>query len=81
MKEIIIKIAPFVLKQTVYIKDKETGAVTEKHIPQKDLASFISLEDDLETVHLFGNKKFLQKLQQECIAKYNYLDCQFKFNE
>ena len=33
MKEMIIKIAPFVLKQTVYITDKDTNFVSEEKVP------------------------------------------------
>ena len=81
MNEIVIKIAPFVFKQTVYIRNKTTGSVIEKRIPQKDLADFITSQDDLDTVHLFGNEKITHKIEQECLAKYNYLNCKFKFNE
>ena len=81
MKELIVKIAPFVLKQCVYIKDMNTGEIKEICIPQKELASFISLQEDLKEVHLFGNQKFIKKLQEDCICKYNVKNCIFKINE
>lgn len=82
MKEMIIKLAPFVLKQTVYIIDKETKEVKEDKIPQKELASYISLhEDEINCIHLFGNESFIKKVQEECSCKYKVCKCDFKINQ
>ena len=80
MKELIIRIAPFVLKQCVYIRDISTGEIQEHMVPQKELASFISLQEDIKEIHLFGNEKFIRKLKEDGMCKYN-LNCQFKINE
>ena len=69
MKEIVIKFEPFVFKQTVFIKD-ENGEITQEHIPQKELTNFISLQEDVSKVHFFGNRKFAEKLRDECVTKY-----------
>lgn len=81
MKELIIKIAPFVFKQCVYIRNIDTGEIEEVSIPQKELASFISLQENLKEVHIFGNEKFINKFQEDCLTKYNLKDCIFKINE
>jgi len=82
MKEMILKVAPFVFKQTVYIVDRETNEVQEEQIPQKDLANYISLhENEIDCVHLFGNEKFVRKIEQDCTCKYNVCKCNFKINE
>lgn len=80
MKELIVKIAPFVLKQSVYIRDIDTGEVKEECVPQKELASFISLQENVKEIHLFGHSKFVKKLQDECMCKYN-CNCIYKINE
>lgn len=79
MKEVIIKFEPFVFKQTVFIKD-EKGEITQEHIPQKELGSFISLLNDVKTVHFFGNEKFADKIKTECINKYNFKESIFYIN-
>ena len=81
MKELIVKIAPFILKQSVYIRDIETGEIKEECIPQKELAHFISLQQDIKEIHLFGHEKFVKKIQEECMYKYNMKDFVFKINE
>ena len=80
MKELIIRIAPFVLKQCVYIRDINTGEIQEHMIPQKELANFISTQDNIKEIHLFGNEKFVRKLQEDCMCKYN-VKCKFTINE
>ena len=69
MKEVVIKIAPFVLKSTVFIK--ENGEIRSVEIPQKEISSFLSLEPDVDVVHLFGNEKITNKIQEECMVKYS----------
>ena len=69
MKEVIIKFEPFVFKQTVFIKH-ENGTLTEEKVPQKELASYISLLEDVDKVHLFGQDKFAMKVKEECLTKY-----------
>ena len=78
MKELVIKIAPFVFKQTVFIK--EDGEWRTVEVPHKELTSFISLEPDVKTVHLFGNEKMVKKVQEECVTKYSLADIEFKIN-
>ena len=63
MKEIIIKFEPFTFKQVVFIKNSETGEITQEAVPQKELSSYISLLDDVDEVHLFGNKKYAEKIK------------------
>lgn len=70
MKEIVIQFQPFVFKQTVFIKEKESGEIIQQKIPQKELATYISLQQNVETVHFFGNAKFADKIKNECITKY-----------
>lgn len=83
MKEISIKLAPFVLKQTVFIRDiNEIGSdtVTSIDVPHSEVANFISLQTDLDTVHLFGNQKFAKKIQEDCLKKYNVKNVTFSIN-
>lgn len=80
MKEIVIKFEPFVFKQTVFIKDTENGEITQEHIPQKELTNFISLQEDVSKVHFFGNRKFAEKLRDECVTKYKLSESKFYFN-
>ena len=68
MKEIVIQFEPFVFKQTVFIKDGDN--ITQEKIPQKELANYISLQEDLKAVHFFGNVNFANKLKNEFITKY-----------
>ena len=70
MKEIIIKFEPFVFKQTVFIKNLETGQVTQDFVPQKDLAKYIASQDNVTKVHFFGNKKYADKVKIECLNKF-----------
>lgn len=77
MKELIIKFQPFVFKQTVFIKDGRN--LIEESVPQKDLASYISLCKDVDCVHFFGNAKFANKIKEECITKYRIKPNQVKF--
>ena len=71
MKEIIVKFEPFVFRQTIFIKDLDSGEVKEQHIPQKELSSYISLlNEDVKKVHFFGNEKFAEKIKEECLTKY-----------
>lgn len=80
MKEVIIKFEPFVFKQTVFIKD-EKGEITQEHIPQKELGSFISLLNDVKTVHFFGNEKFAEKVKTECVTQYKLKDLEILINK
>lgn len=70
MKEAVIKFEPFVFKQTVFIKDRDTGEVKREQIPQNELASYLSLKEDICRVHFFGNEKFADKIKTECFTKY-----------
>ena len=70
MKEAVIKFEPFVFKQTVFIRDNETGEIIQEQIPQKELASYLSLKEDICKVHFFGNEKFAGKIKTECLTKY-----------
>ena len=70
MKEIVVKFEPFVLKQTVFIKDEESGQITQETVPQKELASYLSLKENLHKIHFFGNAKFAEKIKTECVTKY-----------
>lgn len=82
MREMIIKIAPFVLKQTVYIVNRETNEVIEDKVPQKDLAKYFSAhQNDVDCIHLFGKEEFVKKIQEECITKYKIQNCDFKINK
>lgn len=80
MTEVVIKFEPFVFKQTVFIKDVQTGIITQESIPQKDLASYLSLKTDLHKIHFFGNAKFAEKIKTECATKYNLQDQLFSIN-
>lgn len=79
MKEIVIKFEPFVFKQTVFIRD-ENGEIDQEQIPQKELASYLSLKEDICKVHFFGNAKFAEKLKTECVTKYKLQDSLFYIN-
>lgn len=82
MKEMLIKIAPFVFKQTVYTIDRETNEVREDKVPQKELPSFFSLhEDEIDCIHIFGKEEFVKKIQEECMTKYKICKCDFKINK
>lgn len=79
MKEIIIKFEPFVFKQTVFIK--ENNHINKEEVPQKELSSYISLLEDVDKVHLFGNEKFADKIKEECMTKYKINNINFYINE
>ena len=81
MKEIVIKFEPFVFKQTLFIKDKETGIIEEENIPQKELASYLSLKEDICKVHFFGNEKFAEKIKTECLTKYKMNNIEILINK
>lgn len=79
MKEIVIKFEPFVFKQTVFIKN-EDGQISQELVPQKELTNFISLQTDIDKVHFFGNRKFAEKIKDECVTKYKLQESKFYFN-
>ena len=79
MKEIIIKLEPFVFKQTLFIKD-EQGTIVQVQVPQREVASYISFLAGIEKIHLFGNEKFINKIREECITKYNLKNIEFCMN-
>lgn len=77
--ELVVKFEPFVLQQTIFIKHAD-GTIEQKDIPQKELASFISLQEDLSKVHFFGNKEFVSKVKEECLTKYKLKETIFCIN-
>lgn len=81
MKEIVVKFEPFVFKQTLFIKDEETGVIEEENIPQKELASYLSLREDICKVHFFGNEKFAEKIKTECLTKYKMNNIEILINK
>lgn len=81
MKEIVVKFEPFVFKQTLFIKDEETGVIEQENIPQKELASYLSLKEDICKVHFFGNEKFAEKIKTECLTKYKINNIEFLINK
>lgn len=80
MKEMVIRFEPFVFKQTAFIRTEE-GQVIQEKIPQKELSSYISLHNDIEKIHFFGNYKFAEKIKQECISKYNLRNVEIVINK
>lgn len=78
MKQLIIKFEPFVFKQTVFLKEDDD--VQKIDIPQKELTSFISLQENLSAVHFFGNEKFIKKIEEECITKYKLNNVKYYIN-
>ena len=78
MKEIIIKFEPFIFKQTVFIK--EDNKITRDEVPQKELANYISSLKDVDKIHLFGNKKFAEKIKEECLTKYEINNLEILIN-
>lgn len=81
MKEVVIKFEPFVFKQTVFIKDEETGDIMQEQIPQKELANYLSLKEDLHKIHFFGNAKFAEKIKIECTTKYKMNNVEILINK
>lgn len=84
MKELSIKLAPFILKQTIFIREMQeirTDVVTSIEVPQREIASYISLQTDVERVHLFGNQKLARKIQEDCLSKYKVKNIDFVFNK
>ncbi len=81
MKEIVVKFEPFVFKQNIFIKDEETGIITREQVPQKELASYLSLKEDLYKVHFFGNEKFAEKIKTECVTKYKMNNVEIIINK
>ena len=81
MKEIVVKFEPFVFKQTLFIKDEETGAIEQENIPQKELASYLSLREDICKVHFFRNEKFAEKIKTECLTKYKMNNIEILINK
>ena len=77
MKELIIKFQPFIFKQLVFIKDGRK--ITQQEVPPKELASFISLCEGIDTVHFFGNQKYAERIAEECKCKYNIKTKNIKF--
>lgn len=74
MRDFVIKFQPFVFKQTIFIRDIETGEFSADSVPQKEIASYISLAEDVRKVHLFGSEKYAEKIKNECFTKYNMKD-------
>ena len=68
------------MKQTVFVKD-EDSVITQYEVPQKELASYISLLDDVKKVHLFGNEKFAEKIKEECLTKFSVSDIEILINK
>ena len=62
------------------INEIGSDTVTSIDIPHSEVASFISLQTDLDTVHLFGNQKFAKKIQEDCLKKYNVKNVTFSIN-
>lgn len=81
MKEVVIKFEPFVFKQTIFLKDEQTGTIIIDSIPQKEIASYLSLREDIHKVHFFGNKKFAEKIKTECATKYKMDSIEILINE
>ncbi len=80
MKEVVIKFEPFVFKQTVFIRDS-SGEIQKEQVPQRELANYISLLNDVEKVHLFGNKNFAEKIKSDCITKYKISETKIIINK
>ena len=71
MKEIIVKIEPFVLKQKVFIKEDGKEGMTVKEMSQKNLINFLEFsacDCDCMKVHLFGSEKLTSKIKEECLC-------------
>ena len=68
MKEIIIKFKPFVLKQTVFIK--ENDKIIEQKMAKKELPDFLAKANDIDVIHFFGNQKYVEKIKDECLSKF-----------
>ena len=82
MKDIIVKFEPFILKQTVFIKDLETNEVKCEKIPQKDLFKLLSVQkDDIDTIHFFGNKNYIEKFKTDCYSKYDLKNVNIQINQ
>ena len=81
MKEIVVKFEPFVFKQTIFIKDEETGIIEQESIPQKELASYLSLKENICKIHFFGNKNFAEKIKAECLTKYKMNNIEILINK
>ncbi len=79
MKELIIKFAPFVLKQSVFIKDGDK--IIEEKIPQKEIASFVSAQENVKKIHFFGNETYARKIAAEVTTKYGMTDIEMLFNK
>ena len=78
MKELIDKFSPFILKQTVFIKDGDK--ITEEKVFQKDLAKFIASQTNVSKIHFFGNEDYAKKIATEFITKYNVTNVEILFN-
>lgn len=81
MKELAIHVAPFTFKCKGMLKDIELGTYEIVKIPQREIASFISVQEDLRKVHLFGNDKIVRKIKEDCLTKYNVNNVLFVINE
>ena len=68
MKEIIVKFKPFVLNQTVFIK--ENDKIIERKMSQKDLPDFIAKANDIDSVHFFGSQRYVEKIKDECLSRF-----------
>jgi len=81
MKELIVKIQYFTMKQTVYIKDGRN--VREERVDYRNLPQFIAECPDLSVVHIFGTEKQAKKIVQDCRVKYkiNQKDIKFMCNK
>lgn len=81
MKEAIVKFEPFTFRQSVYFRDTKTGKIEQERIPQSELSNYLSLVDDIETIHFFGNEKFVRKFKTECLTKYKMEKVNILINE
>lgn len=78
--EIILKLQPFVFKQTLFVKQPGNNNIQEIKVKLEEIPKFLSIQKTLKKVHLYGNLKMVKKIKEECLTKYNLFQVEFSIN-
>ncbi len=71
MKEIHVKTKLFFAKQSVFIRDLETGDIETYSIPLDELITFISSINNVKRINLIGNEKYVQRIKADYLTKFS----------
>ena len=70
MRDIFIKTKLFIFNQSVIIRNNETGATETYSIPLDEIIDFVSTLNDVDTIHLSGNEKYIEQIKKDFTTRY-----------